>query len=369
MPGPASFERVSASVLSASINCPAQAFWQYFLEWPVEFNPYNAHGIAIHEMFRRFNTPHRSTHRYPFLTVDKLVGAWSGWWWGAVKPPDPAYPKKSHGFGSFREPWQPVRWYFPDQPGQLAGRGINIMKKYFAVFDPLRHDGRKMIVERSFGFTDEVLRLTGRLDLLMYTPDGAFLVDYKPHAFSEPMRLTGIQPTFYQIAYERVFRRHAPQRMPLVGMFIYDYSNGALQPLPLRDGHELGVVRKVIWEWHWYFRGVLTGIPVPEDILQQFETFNRTDILHGDITPKLPRGEHCRYCQFTTQCRDWEQGKLPTSRQLWYDKRQVDRDLRQPSQLRLPLSDHPVIARAHRDFARFHHPRPEQQSLKLDETR
>lgn len=363
---PASPSRCNASLLAASVSCPLQAFFQYFLQWPSPHNPLSAHGTAIHEIFRKALKRHPRTGRYPYLTEEKLIGAWSHWWWGAVNPPDPASKRKSHGFGGFHESWQPIDWAHPDQPGHLYARGINHMKKFFAVFEELRQSNRVMIVERAFSFNEGGVKLSGRIDLLMVGPEGATLVDHKPYSFSEPMRLTGTQPTIYQLAYERTFRQQFEDRIPLTGLKIYDYNNGVLQDLPLRDPYEFGMLRKVIQEWSRYYDGVLTGRPLEPGMAEEFHLFNPGDIARGDITPRLPRGDHCKYCNFTTQCRQWERGELPTSRELWRQTRAEAHLRENPHQERLLFPAMPIVDQGQRDYTRLVTEKAKQLNLALE---
>lgn len=342
--------KCNASVLTTATRCPLEAFYSFFLELPVPLSPYAAHGIALHEMFRKFLTSDARTKRFPYLTEDKFIGAWSGWWWAAVRPPEPQAKLRSHGYGGFSESWQPVVWENKDQPGELYGRGIKILKKFFAQYHDARHDGIKRIVERSFGTWFEGVKLTGRIDLIEFTSDGAIVTDYKPRRFSEPMRQTGIQPTFYQLAYEKFFRSHAPGRMPLIGLAIYDYGVGVKQDIPLRDGQEMGTLLQIVQEWSFYCRGVLTGVLVPPELEREFRLFNPNDMLRGDITPRLPRGDHCKYCQFVDRCRRWEHGQLPTAREEYWMKLQSRTAVAQAAQLRVPFAELPVVQRGRTAF-------------------
>lgn len=358
----------NASQLTTATNCPRQAFYEYFLKLPRVTPPYTALGSALHEMFRKFFS-YTSKKRLRFHCLDEptLLKIWQGWWWSALFSDRP--PKKGrarpHGFGGYDDPPEIVPWREDDVAGKMFGRGVNVLKRFFTRFDQVRHDGNSRLVERSFSFWWEGIFFTGRIDRLDLEPDGGVIYDYKSGLFSEPMRQTGVQPTFYQLAHEKFFRRSKTGHRPLKALRIYDYNGDQFQDLPLRDDHEFGLLLKLVQEGALYFDGVLNDRRVPAELQREFHLFNPNDILRGDITPRLPRADHCKYCPYVEQCRRWERGDLPTARELYRQKRQLVDDTKVTLQERIPFSDLPVVQRGRSGFAAFSAPKPDQTALAL----
>jgi hypothetical protein len=325
----------SASKLSATMACPLRGFYSYALRTPKPQNPLAALGQALHYMFQRFFTPHKKTGNYPYQEVEKLLGVWKGFWWRAIQG--------HHGFSSMSSDPVEVTWKDSDQQGKMFGSGINILKGFFETFHQLRLDGIPRFNERRFTFDWCGLQLTGVIDRLDITPQGAILLDYKGAPHSRHDLETGLQLTIYQLAYEAYLRRKIGDNQPLSEMQIYSYWRNDFQDAPLRTENDFGMLLYYLLEAHEYFRAILTGKPVYRDIVSCFRFFSEDDILTGDITPRLPRGSHCRFCQFFTECRQWELKEHPTPQALFAEHRQAKLDRLTPGQEPIPFGQQPII--------------------------
>lgn len=327
--------RFSASKIGSLTACPLRGVFEFVLEEPGPLHPYTALGQVLHYVFYLFFRPHPQTKRYPYLTREALLGFWKGIWWGAVN--------QQYGFGGRRTPANQVAWEYEGQAGSLFGAGYKALDMFFDHFDPVRHDGRLHLVERRFKLRWHHVTLSGIVDRIDVEDDGAVLNDYKSKRYPDHLLETGVQMTLYQLAYEHCFRKTLPGQPPLKAIRIYDYRNGTFQEAPLRPAHEFGMLLQYLTESSAYLRGVFTGQSPSFEQLLTFKIYDPADIFHGDVSPKLPRGEHCTYCSYYRQCRQWELGQLPIARLLLRQK--IDRhDLaHDPHQQRIPFDEQPVV--------------------------
>lgn len=355
-----------ASKLTAAIACPMRGFYEFILEKPAGTNPIAVFGQALHYLFKRFFTHHPSTKRFPYDDPKKLRGQWFIYWWSAVAASgaSPAalqrwtdffrtceaagrkfHPPQPHGFGSFSENPASVAWESDEQPDKLYLRGVGILTKFFNEFNSVRNDGTKRIVERRFSFSWHGLTLSGIIDRLDIEVDGVVLLDYKLDHYAPHLLETGIQLTIYQLAYEAYFRKKLPGRPPLKAIRIYSYQSGKMQEAPLRTPKEFGMLLAMLLEASSYYQQVLTGeLPAPARHVI-FRLFDPGDAARGDITPRLPRGDHCRYCLYFRECRAWENGEAPNARTLFQQKFAIQRALDTPRELPLPFDGVPAIER------------------------
>lgn len=363
------YQKCNASFVMAATRCPLQAFFSIFLELPEMLSPPTVLGTSVHAMFEKSLRRHKSTGRYPFATPKKLIGAWWNYWTtAAFRPTTSDEQKAAHGFGGYGEAWEDVPWSeYPAQPERMREQGCATMAMFFKAFDPIRQSEATIWVERSFAFWWQNIYWTGRIDAIIFEPDGAIIVDHKPYDYTEPVRLTGVQATFYQLAYELYLRRHAPQQMPLKAIRIYNYKSGRFQDVPLRDSHEIGMLVKIAQEITFYFAGVLKGIVPPVEFRREFRLckFNPLDLERGDISPNFPRDEQCKYCRFIVQCRQWERQSGTTARERYRLKTMAAATMPDPTQIRIPFGDLPVVQRGRNAFERLIIPPAEQIRLDL----
>lgn len=298
-------------------------------------------GQALHYVFYLFFRPHPRTGRFPYLKLAALEGTWKGLWWGAV---DTDKGPARHGFSGRHTPPQPVDWQFDGQAGVVFASGIKILRTFFENFDSVRHDGRRRWIERRFQMRWHGLTLSGIFDRLDIEDDSAVIVDYKSKHYPDYLLETGIQMTMYQLAYESLIRGSLPGQPPLKAIRIYDYRSGTYQDAPLRSAYEFGKLLRYLTETSMYLRGVYTGrLPTPEQMLE-FDLYDPLDMIRGDTTPNHHiRGEHCNYCPFLKQCRQWERRELPTARLRLHQERHLEDAARSPNQLRLPLNEHLLV--------------------------
>lgn len=359
--------KCNASFIMTATNCLLQAFRETYLEIR-EFNlPMTVLGTSVHKMFELAMKRHKRTKRYPYATMKALIGAWWGFWsTAAFRPEEMEKPSAAHGFEGYGTPWQEVSWKsYPEDPERLRQSGCAYMAMFFKTFDRFRLSGIPIWVERQFKFWWQGICWTGRVDLILFEPDGAIIVDYKPSDYTEPVRLSGVQATFYQLAYELFFRKNAPGRVPLKAIWIYNYKSGKIQNVPLRDSHEFGMLVKIAQEFSRYYGAVLHGIALPPGFVFEINSFHLDDITRGDITPHFPRGDHCKYCGHIKACIDWEHGLLPPASDQFALKLLTDSDAKAPLQLRLPFNQLPVVLRVSATFTQLMQPQPIQQKLDL----
>jgi hypothetical protein len=365
---------MSASKIDSIASCPLRGFLEFVLRLPAPQNPYSAQGKALHYIFKRFLTRHPSTGRYPYLTVNALLGAWKGFYWRAVAG--------HHGFGGLHEPPETIAWQSDSQAGILFAQGVVILKKFFTLFDPVRHDGSIHIPERRFAFSWNGFTFVGVIDRLDLTPEGAVIVDYKRDWFSEERLASGVQLTLYQLAYDTVLRHTIGGGIPLAAMGLFNYNRlrfldddrlfddaeTCWQQAPLRSADDVGMLFASVSEIGEYLRGVLTGQPLA---LPSLKLFDVADVGRGDTTPRLPRSWHCKYCSYFPQCRLWEKDPThPTSRELFWAKRRGICDerylpLAPPSFWQKPFGVHRALASVLYECER-NKPFVEQLSLSLE---
>ncbi|MBT6690904.1 PD-(D/E)XK nuclease family protein [Candidatus Parcubacteria bacterium] len=329
------WEKWSASKLDAACGCPLRCFLEYIMRIRKDRFPVTVFGSAMHYMFQRFFTPHKSSGNYPYQTVEKFLGAWKGFWWTAVQG--------KHGFSSMGSDPEDVPWRDTDQQGQLFGAGWNILKRFFEEHHAMRIDGNQRFIEKRFTFEWQGLKLTGVLDRLDLLPDGAVILDYKGHSFRPHDVETGLQMTIYQLAYEQHFRRQFADGKPLKDIQIYNYRNGVTQPLPIRQNYEIGLLLYYLTEGYEYYRAILTGHPVRREIIKRFWFFPEDDINTGNITPHLPRGSHCTWCENFKLCRAWELGDHETPQAMFASKFQQEDAQRGPEVITMPFTQERIF--------------------------
>lgn len=302
LPRPAdAWERSSASKLSSP--CKFRTFHEHILKITGPTNPLAARGQAVHYFFMLFLRPHPSTGRYPFEDVEAYVKQFGRFWFGAVDG--------VHGFDGWKRPPTPVQWDRPEQPGALYGESIKILRRFHGTYVEKRHDGTTRLAEQRFVFVEGGITWSGIVDLIEATPDGAVIIDHKDRCLSEEEVKTGTQFTFYQYAYYRFFAPRLAAKFglppPLTGLAVHNYRDGTLQPIPLRDDRAIGRLQYYLVRDHAYFKGVLTSLDPHLEYAPQLRSIELEDIETGDISPLLPRGQHCRYCRCVLPCIDWEE--------------------------------------------------------------
>lgn len=309
--------RFSASKLSTFTSCPLRGALDYLIPEPAPLNPYAAHGIALHGSFERFFRAHPSTKRFPYDTPKKFIGAWFSVWNGAVNG--------EHGFkgkakNPERNPVQDVAWNYPEQSARMLQQGIPIVAKFHQSYHQHRHDGQYRRVEAGFGFDWEGLRVTGIIDRMEHHQDGARLVDYKSKDFHQHELVSGIQMTIYQLAYEQHFFSQRQWRRPLRSIEIYNYKSGTTQQVELRPTHEFGLLTRYLQETSNYVYGVLHKKLPKTHVHTVFRHYDPRDIERGDMTPRLPRSDHCGFCRHFLACRQWELGRRPSIHDLFQQR-------------------------------------------------
>ena len=307
--------RMSHSFLSTATACPLQGFWDGIVEIPVPENPAAVHGQMMHYLFAQFFTPHRSTKRYPYQEESKLIGAFGNLWWGAVKG--------DHGFHSRGAAPTTVAWKDSDQPGQFFGRGVNLLKLFFARAHPIRLDDKieQRLVERRATIDWGGLTVTGIFDRIevgtFALADGsqvwgARIVDYKPSEYALHQVLGGTQFTIYQWLYETAIRTRLRGSPPLVQMQVHNYGRDVIVDVPLRDAGAFDEVQRLMRQVANYYLAILRGASVTD----VYPFFDLTDLETGTISPKLPRGQHCGYCGHVVDCQRYAQLSLAERRAL-----------------------------------------------------
>lgn len=310
--------------------CRLNIFFEHVLKLPGPSNPYRALGKALHYQFKRFFTPHVTTRRYPYRELEAFLGVWKHFWWSAVAG--------KHGFGSLREPPETIDWNNDrDLPGAMFGWGHEMIKQFHQTFvDERERPGVGYWNERRFRFPWHGFTLSGVVDRLDLEPEGAVVIDYKLKDLPRPILNTGIQLTIYQLAYEKVFRPKLAGHPPLKALRIYNYNRGCWQTAQLRKPEEFGKLFLALTALGTYFQSILTGLPPHRSTLAHLESRELDDIAKGDVSPLLPRGEHCTYCRHLEACQLWEQGKRPLAREAFREKFAGQIDALHPTQIRIP---------------------------------
>jgi len=306
--------KISATKLGTFVACPLRGFLDHICPEPAPLNPFAAHGIALHSLFQRFFTKHPSTGRFPYDSVKKFIGAWMAQWLGGVKG--------EHGFDGMskdrdQNPVMTVAWPDEELPDRLLKKGIGISAIFHPIHDPIRRDGRHRRTEAGFRTNWAGFYLTGIIDRLDRYADGAVVTDYKSGRYPAHLLASGLQMTFYQLAYDTFFRLQPKWRVPLKDIVIYDYKSGESQSAPLRGSNEFGMLEKYVVEFSTYLQGTLTGEIPKHRRHVEFVHYNERDIERGDISPTLPRGDHCGFCRHLTACLQWELGRRPRARDIF----------------------------------------------------
>lgn len=344
------WEYWSPTKLGTALLCPFMSFHKDILREPAPKSPEAALGEFVHYALKRLFS---KIKKFPYEEQETFRRIIYKMWFGAVR--------KEHGFGSHRkEDAVPVLWQCRGQEVDLYKTAWEILKKCHQEFVVMRQDGVERWPERRFKFIWNGLTFSGIIDRLDLENDGPVIWDYKPELYDELMvRLGILQMSAYQLAYEIYFRekvhlffsrKKIEGSLKLKGVRIYNYRNHEVQEIPLRKPDELGIIPYYLMEASSYFRGVLTGIDPDGRVIPSFKFFNEGDFKTGDISPKLPRGGHCRYCECMSKCQEWQMGRLPTAKQLFEEKHQKDLKAWQPTQERIPLEDLQLIRETRRNL-------------------
>ncbi len=352
------WNRWSYSKLNTALGCPLHCFFGYILGIPAKQGPYAVYGQAIHYIFERFFTPHKSTKRYPYQTAEKLKGAWAHFWMSAVAG--------EHKFSSWAKGKDEVDWHHPEQDKQMIGMGKNVVGIFFKKYHELRFDNTPRFNERRFTVPIGRLTLSGIIDRIDIHDNGAVVLDYKSNEYPEYLSVSGLQLSFYQIAYDQYLKHRIGNYLPLKRMEIYNYKQGIIQEAPLRTEREINMLLDYLLEASEYFRFMFNETKVNRDIIGHFKYFSEDDIEKHDISPVLPRGEHCKYCPYIKACRKWELNSHPPARELWLKKRDEDKRDIHPGQeiLTFPHSK-PIQPRVHYTPEIKHRPNVEQLVLDI----
>lgn len=358
------------------MTCPLRCFYEYILELPAPTNPEAAFGTALHYLFCNFFTLSRAKLKpgqqrdFHYLTKAELLGAWWSFWWSAVETSGATesgltrwldwcakkraeaqangkrfHKPKPHGFGAWSEPVDAVCWRTDDDPDKYFRYGQKVLSQFFDLHDPIRRDGRRRWAERAFSFTWGNVVFSGQIDRLDLEPGGAVVVDYKPSRYPLHLKLSGLQLTAYQRAYEECIRPNLPQPQttPLKAIRIYSYWSGQYEDIPLRTDEEVGRMGYYLAETEAYFRGVLAGKAPDPFAFTSFVNFRWADLAAGTTTPRLPVGDHCTYCAFPQACAEYVRGDRPIARVAFHAKHDADVSRFTPDVQRLPFADSPIV--------------------------
>ncbi len=339
------WEKWSPSKINTATSCPLRCYYEYILRMRGERFPLTVFGSALHYMFEKFFKAHKRTGNFPYQEVRKFQNVWKGFWWRAVAG--------HHGFSNMGSDPEEVPWKDKDQVGQLFGAGWNILGRFYDRYQPFRMAGNIHIPERRFTFDFCGLTLNGVIDRIDLFPEHAVILDYKSRIFPKYDQMTGTQLTAYQLAYEQYLRNHIGQGRPLQSMQVYGYWKDAVQDLPLRDDYQVGMLFYYMLEASEYYRTILTGRPVRREIIERFRFFPEEDVETGNISPRLPRGNHCNYCENVETCLAWEKGEHDTPRKLFADKYKEKWDAKTPTQISLPFQFSPVVRIGANNFYRL----------------
>lgn len=333
-PFDSAWNRWHASKLSAVAACKYRGFHEFIMGTPAPIVGITAFGQAVHYLFQQFLTRHRSSGLYPFSTPQKLIGAWGHFWWGAAKG--------EHLFGTRQKGVQAVNWANDDEPGVFYGLGVKVLRQFFDTFDPIRQGFSPLLAEKRFQFDWQGYTISGAIDLLYAEPEGMVILDHKNGLYKPYLLESGLQLTIYQLAYEKCIRPRLPGRPPLKSIRIHDYRGGGFQEAPLRTDLEYGLLLTWLNEFSTYFRSVLTTQALATPGVE-LSTREMMDIRSGDVSPRLPRGEHCTYCNHFTACRAWELGQAPAAHVLYREKYARQRESLRPDQLRIPFPQQSIV--------------------------
>lgn len=382
------WQRWSASKLSAAMACPLRCHYEYILELPAPTNPAAAFGTAAHYLFYRFFKRHPKTKKFPYETKESFLGAWWLFWWTAVegsgvsetalktwtdwterqkqkakeegeaegeaegKKKGKTFRKpKPHGFGMWSAPVQLVRWKDDADPLKYFRYGQKVLPIFFNVHDAVRRDGQRRWAEKPFTFSWGEGKFSGYIDRLDLEPDGAVIYDYKWGEYPEYLVVSGLQMTAYQRAYEEYLRPTLPGHPPLKAIRIYDYWTGTFQDVPIRKPKEIGLVSYYRAEAQAYYKGVLTGERPSPFLFTKFPHFRWEDMAEGTTTPRLPRAEHCTYCQHVRACVEYVEGNRPLARDAFRAKQAADEGAFHPEIIRLPFAETPIVRQAEAAYA------------------
>lgn len=341
-PPKAAWENWSATKLTTALECPLRCFFDHILEEQGYDNPLAASGKTLHELFRKFfSKTKKGKFFYPLLK--NLLGAHKGLWWRAVAG--------KHGFGGFNEPVREMQWDYNRQEGFLFVEGQKILKKFRAKFHKLRMDGTEHWPEKRFKFKLNGLTFSGIVDRLDIGDEGVLITDYKRGRYSKEKLQKDIQMTIYYRAGQKCFSE--PTNKPFLGLRIYNYLKGEEQIVPVRTEEDYSMIAYLASEASAYYKGVLLTGELPEEkIIPRFRRFLRDDIPTGDIIPRFPQADHCRFCGNKVRCDNWVRGiefvdgvakPRRTAREIFWEKQKEKREAWQPNQVCLSLTELPLV--------------------------
>lgn len=381
--------RWSASKINA-FHCPLRGFHETVLAPPVPQTSISVFGASVHYSFERFYRRHPRTRRFPFEERKAFLGQWFLFWWSAVEASGaslaalqmyeewiakvneerqtrgrkPFRRPKPHGFEGWSSAPELVEWENDEQPAAMFRWGRTILGHFHDDFVATRSDGTQRYVEQRFNFRWHGYTMTGRVDRIDVGSDGGVITDYKLSLYTLPVLETGVQFTLYQLAWDEYFRRRHPDWPPLRAIRLYNYHKRRFQTASLRSDIDVGLLLAFVTERSEYLRAVLTGTPVDRSRVSIFRWFSPDDIERGDISPLLPRGDHCQYCRHFEPCRAKELGETQrTSRELFSEKYQALQGRAASAQGLLFPMDVPVIRQGAKGYAAIDRTAPGQPLL------
>jgi hypothetical protein len=332
----------SFSKLNALLTCPLQ-FWFGYIEKPAIPKPVIlAVGSALHFLARRFYTPHPSTKRYPYDSAKKLGAAWRGLLSGVISGkhgPD--------GFKSRRNPPVPIAWRNEGEQRYWMGRGTEILEKFFENNAHRRGTGVGILREHRLRFGWMGFTILAVLDRVDDVGGAVSIADYKMGNYEWWELEDDIQPTVYQLGYRECLQARRFNGRPLSGMRIEALSvHGRINEVPLREAIHFRRLHDLLLQASAYVETILTGRTRHLEFLKKSNVFRASDAEERVFFPRLPRGDHCRYCNYVRECKEWERkweeslaaaSSIRNSAAVWREMIAAARREQLPGQLELPF--------------------------------
>jgi len=294
----------SYSKLRTLFNCPYQFFHQYVLRTPKPKAPILAVGSALHFLAHRYN-------KVNYKSADSFAAAWRGFWAGVLKG--------DHGSGSFRSAPEEIAWQSEGEAGYWFHRGSEILTGYYQrrkemdeEFGPKVKIGR--LSERRLRFHWRGLTMVGVIDRVDEYPDYVRIIDLKMGKEEPVVAISSFQPVFYQVGYELCLRRKIFNGKPLLGFATENLFSGAEMPVPPAEAQKLLLFSDYLHEAAAYVQAILTR---DTSNLPKLIHFHPRDIGKSQFYPRLPRGQHCRYCSYMEECAESEKNSEYQSLELW----------------------------------------------------
>jgi hypothetical protein len=315
------WKTVSFSRLQVFLTCPLRGELEYIqkLEKPIPW--LFAVGQALHYMcFRFFSVSYKNAKTFG--------SAWKGFWHGVLAD--------EHGPDGFNTNATAIHWNHENQSGYWYHRGAELLEAFYERNIKLRDSGAVRMREKRFRALWRGLILHGVIDRIHEVKKGMIITDYKLGDQNELLLEDALQMFIYAIAYEVLLREKHFDGKPLIGLHFEGLSSGKTQVAPLPSEWDLARLYKILIEYSWYVRGVLTGERPQVDVLPTFDHFRTTDIAKRMFVPNLPRGRHCDICSVVKECREWEkQNSHESSIERWYRLLEKKQRNKTPHQLKL----------------------------------